>query len=85
MSKWRPEGWYRPFEKLCRDAFSLSTASNPVSIDTLASLSNLSEAYEAGADAMLEALRSNQLSPFDPTVMRANFQGKIVVIPDNKE
>ncbi len=45
---------------------------------------NESRSFEVGADAMLEALRNNQLSPFDPTVMQSNFKGKVVIIPDEE-
>ncbi len=44
-----------------------------------------SRCFEAGADAMLEILRNNQLSPFDTTVMQANFKGRVVIIPDDED
>ena len=45
---------------------------------------DIDEIYEAGADAMLEALRNNQWCPFDTSVLRADFRGKVVIIPDQK-
>jgi len=35
-----------------------------------------SRVYEAGADAMLEALRNNQWCPYDLSVLNANRKGE---------
>ena len=43
-----------------------------------------SRCFEAGADAMLEALRNNQWCPFDNSVMSVKFEGRIVIIPDDE-
>ena len=40
--------------------------------------------FEAGADAMLGALRNNQWCPGDDTWIKANYKGRIVVIPEDK-
>ncbi len=69
---WRPEGWDNPYiPTTMRYGGKLITDYHIV--------------YEAGADAILGILRNNQLSPFDPTVMQANFKGRIVIIPDDEE
>lgn len=68
---YRPRDWKGYHcEELCIDCDT-----NPV---------DCNKHFEAGADAMLEALRNNQLSPFDSSVMKANFRGRVVIIPDGR-
>jgi hypothetical protein len=52
MSKksWRPEGWENPFDYTLCDG-NVTVRANP----------DITKAYEAGADAMLEALRKDGL------------------------
>ncbi len=74
---WRPEGWKNPFATIRGTPFLGSIVSLP-------ELDKYQALYEAGADAMLEALRKNQWCPFDMSVMKANFKGKVVIIPDEE-
>jgi len=43
-----------------------------------------SKVFEAGADAMLEALRNNQWCPFDNQLCTP-LRGKVVIVPNDGE
>ena len=70
MSEWRPEGWENP-EK---DTFGYDPGIDPAGI------------YEAGADAMLAALRKRDIREFSTLVgwVDGNPSGTLVYIPDKE-
>ena len=73
MNKWRPKDWDECGGNWCRNAYNERK------------WTEYGEAYEAGADAMLEALRGRGL-PTDGTFLGAPVEhGILVVIPDDKE
>ena len=75
---YRPKGW----DRLLRNEIEKIPDSTLMKGDVAMALLLFAK---AGADAMLVALRNNQLSPFDKRVMQANFKGKIVIIPEEEK
>ena len=68
---WRLEGWVNPYKP------RLVTKSRE---DEL--WNDCHRAFEAGADAMLEALRKNQWCPYDLSILNPNRRCKVVLIPE---
>ena len=84
---WRPKDWRDKTQDIVVEAGMLPPqVKYPIVIPSGLEWDILKrQLFEAGADAMLEALRCNQWCPFDDSVMKANFKGWIVFIPDEEE
>ncbi len=70
MSKWRPEGWFNP-------NISLTTKQSQLALEC-------HEAFEDGADAILETLRSNPIDLKRDWVEIFKKGGRLVFIPNDE-
>lgn len=82
MSEWRPEGWKNPNEKNVLEAAYLSAEMNTALI--------AKQQFEAGADAMLGALKEKGawMTPEQMKLLAPDRKypyGYLVFIPDQKE
>ncbi len=70
MKSWRPDDWDSPYEPIGADLHKMGREI----------------AYEAGADAMLEALNKNRVTVPDIIyfLTKGKREGHLVLIPDQK-
>jgi len=75
---WRPEGWENPFEKQLHNERIRLREIGLKESQMAKDYQNASIAYEAGADAMLEALKEN------PHDYHQYYDDAIEILPDWK-
>jgi len=71
--KWRPEGWENKYDK------------TPWHTDVDWQQEDVAIGFEAGADAMLEALKGQGHQNWLASIEGENCQGKWVFIPDEEQ
>ncbi len=75
MSEWRPEGWENPYPDI--------NAGFPTN-DFIYSEYDLFDAHEAGADAILAALKTRRVETRPKRARIASKDGTVVFIPDKE-